>query len=319
MIEEAGPAPLVVIVGPTAAGKTGLSLEIARALDGEIVSADALQIYRGLEIGTATPEPEVLGAVPHHCVGVVSPEARLSAGAFARMARAAVAAIRQRGRRPVVVGGSGLYLRAMVEGLADLPASDPRWRSALESLEARRGLQHLAGWLSALDPGWSERIGRGDRQRTLRALEVILRTGRRLSDVVDAPDDGDAASLDAVWIGVTWPRETLYRRIEERVDIMLQRGWMEEVRRLLESGLPRDAHALQAIGYRDLVACLDGEKSVVDAREAIVRATRRYAKRQLTWFRNQTPARWFDASSPGLVDAVLAHVDARRAERGLPS
>ena len=196
--------------------------------------------------------------------------------------------------------------------------ADPRWRLALESVEARRGPAELARWLSVLDPHWSERIGKGDRQRTLRALEVSLRTGQRFSDLVDGPDDGDAV-LEAVWIGVTWPRDELYRRIEERVDAMLRRGWVDEVRSLLEAGLPRDAHALQGIGYRDLVAFLDGDTSLEHARDAIVRATRRYAKRQLTWFRNQTPARWFDAANPGLAEAVLAHIETRGAELALPS
>ena len=297
---------LVIIVGPTASGKTALAVEIAIALDGEIVSADALQVYRGLDIGTAKPSAKQRRRVRHHCLDVASPEARFSAGDFARMATAAMESIRARGRRPIVVGGSGLYVNALVEGLAPLPRAEPAWRRTLLSVGRRRGDAFLFDMLACLDPREADRVGGNDRQRILRAVEITLRSGVPYSSLRQR-HWGQRTTANT-WIGVTRRRPTLYARIEQRVDEMLAEGWLEEVRGLLQAGLSPQAHCLQAIGYRQLAAHLAGEVRLDAAREQILVATRRYAKRQLTWFRNQTPAQWFDLGEEVGDTAVEAQI-----------
>lgn len=300
--------PLILVVGPTAAGKSELAVALADRLDGEVVSADALQVYRGLDIGTAKAGPDLRRRVPHHCIDVLPPTARCNAGDYARMARPVLAAIRLRGRQPVVAGGSGLYLEALTAGLNPLPRRDPGWRRVLESVRRRRGAGYLRRILELHDPTWAEGIDSTDEQRLLRAVEVILRTGRRFSDLV--AEERPEPEPDALWIGMSWPRQELYRRIEERFDRMLAAGWVDEVRRLMEAGVPPDAHALQAIGYRQIVAHLRGELELEEVRRRVVRATRRYAKRQLTWFRNRTPTRWFERSveAPDVTPRVLEHL-----------
>lgn len=308
--------PLIVIAGPTAAGKSNLGVEVAMALGGEVVSADAFQVYRGMQIGTAKVGAAVRKRVPHHALDLVAPAERFSAGQYARAARQAVEAIRRRGLQPVVVGGSGLYLRALLRGLAPLPRRSRRWRQALEAVEARRGLGGIYRMVQVLDPGWAARVGPRDRQRMLRGLEVTLRTGEPMSRALERYG-GNEPAYPAVWVGIDWPRELLRERIAARVDGMLEAGWVEEVRGLLAAGVPPDAPGFRAIGYRELVAHLAGEVSLEAARQRIVRRTRQYAKRQLTWFRNQTPATWFvrESASPEAREVlhrrVLAHLRAR--------
>lgn len=285
-----------MIAGPTASGKSDLAVTLAEALSGEIVSADAMQLYRGLDIGTAKVDAETLGKVPHHCLDILAPHERASAGEYARVASAAVEGILDRGHLPIVAGGSGFYLRALLDGLAPLPPRDDRWRCALEAVERRRGLAHLYDMLLALDADWATQVGNADRQRIRRGLEVTLRSGVPMSSIL-AREGWHEPGYEAIWVGLTWPREILRSRIADRVDAMLQAGWVEEVRGLLESGVPREAAALRAIGYRELAAHLAGEVSLAEARECIVKSTRQYAKRQMTWFRGQTPARWFERSS----------------------
>jgi tRNA dimethylallyltransferase len=301
-------SPLVVIVGPTAAGKSDLAVTLAEAFRGEIVSADAMQLYRGLEIGTAKVDAETLGRVPHHCLDLLDPDERTSAAEYARTASTETEGILDRGHLPVVVGGSGFYLRALLDGLASLPAQDGAWQRALEAVETRRGLAFLYEMLSALDAEWAAQVGDADRQRILRGLEVTLRCGEPISSIL-AREGWAEPGYETIWVGLSWPREILRRRIADRVDVMLEAGWVDEVRALIEGGLSRDAAALRAIGYRDLVAHLAGEVSLVEARESIVKATRQYAKRQMTWFRKQTPAEWFERSSA--EEADRAAVEAR--------
>ena len=308
--------PLLAIVGTTASGKSALGLELARQLDGEIVSADALQIYRGMDIGTAKPTPSERRTVRHHCIDIVPPAERFSAGDYARAARDAVAEIQARGRLPIAVGGSGLYMRALITGLDPLLPSDPVWRSALLRVEERRGPEFTRRMIETLDPGWAARIGVRDRQRALRGIEVTLRTGvpfsQQLSEQRKAVDLRFA--LPAVWVGISWARHALWERIEARVDRMLKGGWIAEVERLQSAGLSLDAHALQAIGYREIGAYLEGSLDLPEVRAAIVRATRRYAKRQSTWFRRQTPARWFHVRSAGASSPCSVPLDDRQVE-----
>lgn len=293
------------MIGATATGKSAVALAAAAACGAEIVNADALQVYRGLDIGTAKPDAAERARVPHHLIDILDPGQRFSAGEFARRATAALGEIAARGKPALLVGGSGLYLRALWGGLAPIPAVDAAVRATLDARLVAEGLPALRAELAQLDPASAARLGAGDTQRILRALEVVLGTGRALSSWhADSPL---AAAPPAVRkIGLTLPRTVLYDRIAERVRLMVDRGWPEEVRRLLAAGVPRDAPALQAIGYSDWIRYLDGESDLQATVEAIVRATRRYAKRQETWFRREPDVSWHDASDADALAYELA-------------
>ena len=287
--------PLIAILGPTATGKTDLAVRLGQQLDGEVVNADALQVYRGLDIGTAKPPPELRGAVPHHLIDILDPEEVYSAGEFVRRARPLVDEIRDRGRVPILVGGSGLYLRALLEGLSPIPASDPETRRRIERRCAREGLEKLYQELVRVDPETARRLAPRDRQRILRALEVATSSGRPLSAWIRQKPLG-GSRLDAVKLGLTSPRSILYDRISGRVKDMIEQGWVEEVAALLERGVDPRAPAFQAIGYRQIVRHVEGGWSLEAATEDTIRATRRYAKRQMTWFRKESNVRWLPAS-----------------------
>jgi tRNA dimethylallyltransferase len=312
--ERAGLAPsspIVAIVGATATGKSALGLALAERLPGggEIVNADALQVYRGFEVGTAKPEPAERRRVPHHLIDILDPHERYSAGEFARRASQAIAAIRGRGRWPIVVGGSGLYLRALLAGISPVPAADPRVRERLRRRAALEGLAPLAAELARLDPATAARLAPGDSQRVLRALEVALVSGLPLSAWIAKQPFG-TQSIAAIRVGLTLPRAILYDRIEGRVARMVKSGWIEEVRGLIGRGLAPDLPAFQAIGYRQLVHHVRGDWSLARAIEETVRATRRFAKRQETWFRKEPDVTWFSAEElDRRIPQVLAHVE----------
>ena len=280
------------MVGPTAAGKSELAVAVAGWCNGEVVSADAFQVYRGLDVGTAKVKAAVRARVPHHCIDLVDPDQPFSAADFARAAGAAIDDIVARGRTAVLAGGSGFYLRALIDGLAPLPGRDPAWRTALEALEQRRGLTRVFALVEALDPDWAAAVGPADRQRLLRGLEVTLRAGRPMSGLLQQRG-WTGPHYDPRWVAIDVPRPLLHARIEARVDAMLTGGWLREVQGLLDAGYRPGDPGLRAIGYRELAAHLSGGMTLAEARERIVRATRRYAKRQITWFRGQTPAAWF--------------------------
>lgn len=296
--------PIVALAGPTATGKSALGLFLAEALPGEIVNADALQVYRGLDIGTAKPTPEERTRVPHHLVDVLEPTERWSAGEFARRAREAISGIRSRGRRPIVVGGSGLYLRALLEGISPVPRGDRAVRRGLRERAEAEGLPALYEELRRRDSETAGRVPPGDRQRILRALEVVEVSGTPLSEWIARRPYGQER-LPAVRLGLTLPRALLYDAIERRVARMVERGWVEEVRSLLARGLSPAAPAFQAIGYREIARHLAGEWTLEQALDETVRATRRYAKRQLTWFRKEPDMIWLDARD---VDRAPASV-----------
>lgn len=297
--------PILVILGPTATGKSALGMELARRLDGEIINADALQIYRGLDIGTAKPPPEDRQEIPHHLIDILDPDERFSAGEFSRRARAAITEIQERSRRAIIVGGSGLYLRALLEGISPMPPGDEAVRAILEERLENEGLAALFRELRERDPKTAQRLEPGDTQRILRALEVEISTGRPLSDWIRQRPFGQAR-LPAVRIGLTMPRPILYDRISGRVDEMLKRGWVEEVVEMLDQGIGPSVPAFQAIGYRQLVRYLAGEWTLEEAVDDIIRATRRYAKRQMTWFRKERDIRWVPAlETPGIIPALV--------------
>jgi tRNA dimethylallyltransferase len=301
---------IIAVVGATATGKTDLGLRLAEALGGEIVNADALQAYRGLDVGTAKPTPEERARAPHHLVDVLEPTQRWSAGEFARQARQAIEEIHARGRWALVVGGSGFYLKALFEGLTPLPRAQPEIRAELKRREAEEGPEALHAELAAADPASAARLAPADRQRVVRALEVLRATGRPLSEWI-AAQPAPARPLSALHVGLTLPRGILYDRIAVRVAGMMQRGWLAEVQELLERGIGPSAPAFQAIGYRQLVRHVHGEITLEEAVADTVRATRRFAKRQQTWFRREPQVRWFDprdlsAGVSGVLELIAA-------------
>ena len=275
--------PLVpVLVGPTGVGKTAVAAAWAALEPITVVSADARQAYRGLDIGTAKPPAALLARVPHVGIDVVAPGERYSAGRFARDAAAWLVEIRDAGRQPVVVGGTGLYVRALADGLFHEPPLDAGRRDRLRAWTARLPVTRLAHWAARLD----RRFAGGGRQRAARAIEVALLTGRGLSWWQEHARA--TGSMRPWYIHLTAPREVLQRRIAQRVDAMLAGGGLvDEVRRTLARPVPPDAPGLDGVGYREVVAMLAGRLPERELRQAIVVATRRYAKRQETWFRNQ--------------------------------
>lgn len=287
----------VAILGPTAVGKSWLGMQLATELNGEIVSADALQAYRGFDVGTAKPSPEDQLRVPHHLIDILEASESFSAGEFARLALVAVQGILERRRQPLILGGSGLYLRALLEGISPIPPTSEEIRLELRQRVANEGLEALRKELLELDAVTADRLREGDTQRILRALEVVLSTGRPLSSWLSDNPIGHGP-LAAVRIGLTLPRGVLYDRIAERVRRMIQSGWVEEVEGLLDRGFSPELPPFQAIGYRELAAHVDGDTSLEEAVAAIVRATRRYAKRQITWFRKERAVTWFSMEDP---------------------
>ena len=273
--------PLVLIVGPTAVGKTALSLALAQRFGGEIVSADSRQIYQGMDIGTAKATPEERALVPHHLLDIASPDEWYTVAQFQDAAMQAIGEIHARGRLPFLVGGSGLYVRAVAEGLQipRIPPS-PELRAALEA-QAAADPDALAERLRALDPDAADRIDPRNVRRVIRALEVCLLAGQPISE----QQTRQPPPLRCLWIGLTLPRPELYGRIDERVDRMIASGLVDEVRALAARGYAWDAPAMTGVGYRQIGTYLRGESSLEEAVREIKRATRRFVRQQSNWFR----------------------------------
>lgn len=299
---EASTPPLVAIVGPTAVGKSALALEVAQRLGGEIVSADSRQIYRGMDIGTDKPTPEQRRLVPHYLLDVVEPDQVFTLAQYQRAAYDAIADIHRRGRLPLLVGGTGLYVRAVLEGLniPEVPP-DPALRSELEAFAAAEGAQALHARLAALDPDAAGRIDPRNVRRVVRALEVTLLTGVPISRLQQA----SPPPFRVLRIGLTRPRPALYARIDRRVDAMVEAGLVEEVRRLLQAGYSPSLPALTGLGYRQIIQYLQGEVSLAEAVAAIKQQTRRFVRQQYTWFRLDDPRmRWFDLELASAADVI---------------
>lgn len=302
-----GNRDVLVITGPTATGKTALSLEVADRLDGEIISMDSRQVYRGLDIGTAKATPEQRARVPHHGLDLVDPDERYSAGRFAEDARRWIEEIRARGHTPIMVGGTGFFLRALTHPLFEEPEMSIEVRERLKRYLDRKPIDELHRWARALDPVSAAALEEwGGRQRLERVIEVALLTGRPISWWhKHAP--AEVEPIRPLVFVLELPREELYRRINDRVHAMIEAGLVDEVRGLLDAGYDLDDPGMNTTGYVELVPYLRGEWTLGEAIDAVQRATRRYARRQFTWFRNQLPdATWLDASLPAgdLADRI---------------
>ena len=295
------PGPVLALVGPTAAGKTEVALEVAEGLGAEVVSADAMLVYRGMDIGTAKPAPEERARVPHHLVDLVDPGEEFSVARFQPLARAAIAEVLGRGRVPLLVGGSGLYFHAVVDEFV-FPPTDPAVRARLEAEAAEVGLAELYRRLAAADPAAAARIQPENLRRTVRAFEVMELTGRPFSSF-RAAMDAQVSRYRVTVLGLDPGTELLRARVAERVAAMAEAGLVEEVRRLAERPLSRTAR--QALGYKELLDAMEQGTPVAEALEAVVRRTRAYARRQLAWFRRDPRVRW-STLPPGPERAALA-------------
>ena len=295
--------PFPVLTGPTSVGKTALSVQLAQAMNAEIISADSRQVYRELTIGTAKPEADVLARVRHHFIDELDLGEPFSAGQFARKAEARMRAIMDRGCVPLIVGGSALYLHALIHGLADVPPVPPEVRTSVEARLAGEGAQALYQELERVDPASARTMDPTKTQRLVRALEVFHGTGRPLSFYHEAQKPPPFRYR--VYI-LHRDRPDLYNRINRRVDLMLEAGLLDEVRGLLERGADPTANPLRTIGYQEAIAFLQGEVSYEEIVRLIKRNTRRYAKRQLTWFRRFPHFHWIDLASPAGVKHMLS-------------
>jgi tRNA dimethylallyltransferase len=283
--------PLVAVIGPTASGKSALAVWLAEQLGGEVVACDSTQLYRGFDIGTAKPAQAERRGIPHHLIDVLGAGEAATAGGYRQMALAVLADLRGRARLPVFTVGTGLYLRALLEGLADVPQRSEELRERLRHSAREHGAGHLHRILSRLDAQAAQKISAADEQKLIRAIEVCLLAKMPLTELHRsgrAPLQG----WYALKIGLAPGREALYERIHARTDAMLANGWLEEVRALLAAGLPDDAKPFDFIGYRELRSVSQGRLTISEARAAIQQATRRYAKRQLTWFRREPGVHW---------------------------
>ena len=303
------PDGVLAILGATATGKTALAVSLAERLSGEVISADAFAVYRGVDAGTAKPTAEERARVPHHLVDARDPREPWSAGEFAREARRIAGEVLARGRLPILCGGTGFYARTFFEGLFVGPTRDEDARRALEAVRARRGTPFLARMVSVLDPESGRRVAAADAARAIRLLEIAFATGRAPSTLFrERP--GERWERPALKVLLTLPRASLYGRIEERFHQSISPRLPDEVRGLLASGLPDTAPAFAAIGYRETADYVRGLVGEAEWRERILRETRRFAKRQETWFRREPGVVPFRADQAGLVDIVAA--DARR-------
>jgi len=316
MSESKSLLPLVAIVGPTASGKSALGVKLAEKLGGEVVACDSTQLYRGFDIGTAKPSPSERHGIPHHLMDVLQPGDDATAGGYRLLALQVLEDMRECKRLPVFTVGTGLYLRALLEGLAEVPRRSEELRERLRTSIEDHSPGHLHRILKRFDPEAAQKIAPADEQKLIRAVEVCILARKPISEVHRTgrvPLEG----WRVLKAGLMPPREKLVERIHARTDSMLERGWMREVQTLLESGLSEDSKPFDFIGYRELRAVLRGQMNLQAAREAIQQSTRRYAKRQVTWFRKEPGVRWFSGfgDDAAVQDRVIEWLQAEGLER----
>jgi tRNA dimethylallyltransferase len=297
------PHKLLVICGPTASGKSELALRLATELGAEIVNADSMQVYRGMDIGTAKPTAAQRESIPHHLIDITAPDSNFSAADFADAADSAIRDIVNRGKRAILTGGTGLYIKALLKGLVDSPSGDEAIRRTLHAEASELGNEAMLEKLRLVDPDSAARMHPNNLLRIIRALEVFQQTGVPLSRYQQQHSFANVR-YRSLQIGIRVERSLLYRRIDDRVDRMMEGGLLQEVRDLLHAGYDREAKALRSIGYKELVSYLNGDFSLDEAIRLIKRNTRRYAKRQMTWFNSDKDLLWLEY--PAEFDTILA-------------
>lgn len=283
---------IICIAGPTASGKTALAVEIAKEYNGEVISCDSMQIYRRMDIGTAKPTQEEMQGIPHHMLDVADPEEDFSVSRYCELAAPILDDILARGKTAVIAGGTGLYMDSLIRGNAFAPFPSTGVRERLEQEADEMGIQTLFDRLAAIDPDAAGKLHLSDRKRIIRALEVYLETGETITEH-NRKTQLIPPRYNPIWLGLDFAqRSTLYSRIDLRVGMMLEAGLIDEIRTLLASGISEKCTAMQAIGYKEFVASLDGQCSTQDAADQVRQSSRRYAKRQLTWFRRNPAMHW---------------------------
>ena len=299
---------IICIAGPTASGKTALAVELAKITNGEVVSCDSMQIYRRMDIGTAKPTKEEMQGIPHHMIDVCEPDEDFSVSRYCEMATPIVDDIIARGKTAIIAGGTGLYMDSLIKGNTFAPFPSTGMREKLEAQADSEGMDAMIALLQSIDPEAAQRIH--DRKRIIRALEVYYETGETITEH-NRRTQAIPPRYSPLWLGLDFAdRQELYNRIDLRVDIMLEQGLVEEIQSLLASGIPAKCTAMQAIGYKEFVAALEGIGTIEEAAEEVKKSSRHYAKRQLTWFRRNKEMHWLTRQAGQSTDKIIE--DARR-------
>ncbi|KPU55555.1 tRNA (adenosine(37)-N6)-dimethylallyltransferase MiaA [Bacillus wiedmannii] len=300
---------VAIIIGPTAVGKTKLSIDLAKALNGEIISGDSMQIYRTMDIGTAKVTKEEMDGIPHYMVDIKNPEDSFSVAEFQERVRKHIREITERGKLPIIVGGTGLYIQSVLFDYQFTDdAGDNIYREQMEKLALERGVEYVHKKLQEVDPESAERIHANNVRRVIRALEIFHTTGEKMSDQLEKQEN--ELLYDVSLIGLTMDREMLYDRINLRVDIMMDQGLLEEVEGLYNRGI-RDCQSIQAIGYKEIYDYFEDRVSLEEAVSQLKTNSRRYAKRQLTWFRNKMDVTWFDVTGGEKTSEILRYIEGK--------
>ena len=297
---------IICIAGPTASGKTAVAVELAKVTNGEVVSCDSMQVYRRMDIGTAKPTLEEMQGIPHHMLDVCDPEDDFSVSRYCEMATPIVDDILARGKTAIIAGGTGLYMDALIKGNDFAPYPATGRRQELEAMADEKGIEAVMAWLRSVDPDSAARLHLSDRKRIIRAMEVFLETGETIT-AHNLRTQAIPPRYQPVWFGLEDEnRQDLYDRIDRRVDVMLQMGLVDEIKALLGSGIPKKCTAMQAIGYKEFIAALDGLCSIEAAADEVRKGSRHYAKRQLTWFRRNGNMIWLRRKPTDGTQEILA-------------
>jgi len=303
---------IICIAGPTASGKTALAVELAKELNGEVVSCDSMQVYRRMDIGTAKPGLNERQGIVHHMLDVAEPDEDFSVSRYCEMATPIVDDILSRGKTAIIAGGTGLYMDALMKGNNFAPFPSTGRREELEARADREGIDSLMAWLQEIDPEAAAKLHLSDRKRIIRALEVYLETGETIT-AHNLKTQSIPSRYQPLWLGLDFEdRATLYSRIDRRVEIMLEQGLIAEIERLIAAGIPKKCTAMQAIGYKEFLAAMDGQITIANAAEDVKKGSRHYAKRQLTWFRRNANMHWLVRRGDGMDEIIrnarqLAH------------
>lgn len=297
---------IVCIAGPTASGKTALAVALAKEVNGEVVSCDSMQVYKGMDIGTAKPTVEEMEGIPHHMLSVAEPDEDFSVSRYCEMAAPIVDDIVARGKVAIIAGGTGLYMDSLIRGNAFAPFPSTGVREKLEAQADAEGMEAMLRWLESIDPEAAARLHLSDRKRIIRALEVYLETGETIT-AHNIKTQAIPPRYAPLWLGLDFAqRSDLYHRIDLRVGLMLQMGLIEEIHALLDAGIPEKTTAMQAIGYKEFIAALEGKCTIEEAADQVRQSSRRYAKRQLTWFRRNPAIHWLIRTPEQKSSEILA-------------